>query len=153
MLILGKIALGMAAATVGATGLLCSEGFVNVNVVQHDRADHKHIHVIAPAILAPIAVRLVPVHQLNHAADKLDPWMPTVRAALDGLDDAPDMTLVEVSDPDDFVQVTKSGRSVVVDVANRDETVHVSAPLRAIDSTVEALASRSDDSQTEAASF
>jgi hypothetical protein len=152
MLVLGKIALGMAAATVGATGLLCSEGFVNVKVVGHGH-DHEHVHVIAPAILAPIIVRVAPVAQLNHAADKLDPWLPTVRAALDGLDNAPDMTLVEVSDPDDFVQVTKSDGSVVVDVANRDQSVHVSAPLRAIGSTVEALASRSDGSQTEAASF
>jgi hypothetical protein len=152
MLLLGKIALGMAGVTLAAGGVLCSEGFVNVNVSQHDR-DGKHIHVIAPAIIAPIAVRLVPASKLNHAGDQLQPYMPMVRAALDGLDNAPDMTLVEVSDSDEYVQVTKSGGSIVVDVANRDETVHVSAPLSAISSTIDGVASRSDGPRTETASF
>ena len=139
MILLGKIALGMMGAAVASAGLICSEGFVDVNVVQH-RDSPPHIHVIAPAMLAPIAVRLVPDEKLARASEQIQPWLPAVREALDGLLDAPDMTLVEVSDPDEYVHVAKYGGDIVVDVANGDETVHVSAPIRAIHSTVEALA-------------
>ncbi|HKQ86783.1 MAG TPA: hypothetical protein VJS43_08440 [Candidatus Acidoferrales bacterium] len=139
MILLGKIALGMMGAAVASAGLLCSEGFVDVNVVQH-RDSPPHIHVIVPAMLAPIAVRLVPDEKLARASEQIQPWLPTVREALDGLRDAPDMTLVEVSDPDEYVHVAKYGGDIVVDVADRGETVHVSAPIGAIYSTVEALA-------------
>lgn len=153
MLLLGKIALGMLGATVAGAGLLCSEGFinVNVNVNEHSRGDNHHIHVIAPALLVPIAVHLVPGDKLAKASDQIRPLLPSIHAALDGLADAPDLTLVEVSDPNEFVQVSKVGGSVVVDVAERDETVHVSVPLSTFGSAAEALADAS--SGTDAASF
>ncbi|MGH9572004.1 MAG: hypothetical protein ACRD40_00525 [Candidatus Acidiferrales bacterium] len=139
MILLGKIALGMVGTALAGAGLLCSEGFVDVNVVQR-RDSPPHIHVIAPAMLAPIAVRLLPDEKLARASEQIQPFLPTIRAALDGLSDGPDMTLVEVSDPNEYVHVAKYGGDIVVDVANRGETVHVSAPIRAIGSTVEALA-------------
>lgn len=139
MILLGKIALGIAGFAVAGAGMLCSEGFVDVNVVQH-RDSPPHLHVIAPAMLAPIAVRLVPNDKLADASEKLRPWLPTIRAALDSLRDSPDLTLVEVSDPDEYVHVEKRYGDIVVDVANRKETVHLSVPIRAIHSTVEALA-------------
>jgi prephenate dehydrogenase len=43
------------------------------------------------------------------------------------------------------VLVTKDGGSVVVDVTDRDETVHVSTPIRAIESTIEQVAAASPD--------
>jgi len=151
MLLIGKIALGMVGATVAGAGLLCSEGFVDVNVVQH-RDSPPHIHVIAPAMLAPIAIRLVPDKKLARASQQIQPWLPTIRAALDGLRNSPDLTIVEVSNSEEYVQVAKIGGEIVVDVANRDDTVHVSVPLRALDSSVSALASVSPGSD-EAASF
>jgi hypothetical protein len=45
------------------------------------------------------------------------------------------------------VLVTKSGGSVVVDVTDKDKIVHVSAPLRAIESTVEQVAAASPETQ------
>lgn len=138
MILLGKIALGMFGAVVAGAGLLCSEGFVDVNVMQH-RDSPPHIHVIAPAMLAPIAVSLMPNGKLADAREQIRPWLPTIRAALDGLRDAPEMTLVEVSDPDEYVNVAKRNGEIVVDVANREETVHVSVPIRAIHSTVDAV--------------
>jgi hypothetical protein len=139
MILLGKIALGMVGAAVASAGLLCSEGFVDVNVVQR-RDSPPHIHVIAPAMLVPIAVRLVSNEKLAEASERIQPWLPAIHAAMDGLSDSPDMTLVDVSDPDEYVTVTKEGGDIVVDVADRDETVHVSAPIRAIRSTADALA-------------
>jgi len=71
--------------------------------------------------------------------------MPTVRAALDQLRAGEDITLVEVREPGQHVLVTKDGGSVVVDVADKDETVHVSTPIRAIESTLEQVAAASPD--------
>jgi prephenate dehydrogenase len=48
--------------------------------------------------------------------------------------------LVEVKEPGEHVRVAKEGGSIVVDVEEKDETVHVSTPIRAISSTVEQLA-------------
>lgn len=148
MLLLGKIALGMLGATVAGTGLLCSQGFINVNVNEHARNDSHHIRVIAPALLVPIAVHLVPGGKLARASDQIRPLLPSIRAALDGLSDAPDLTLVEVNDPNEFVQVSKIGGSIVVDVADGDETVHVSVPLSTVGSTTEALCAASTSIDT-----
>ena len=69
--------------------------------------------------------------------------MPAIRAALEGLRDSGDLVLVDVKEPGQHVEVEKSGGSIVVDVDDASETVHVSAPIRAISSTVEQLAGRS----------
>jgi hypothetical protein len=159
MILLGKIALGFGFTAVAGAGLVCSEGFVNVNVVRHNvrHGDGPaHIHLIAPAIIAPVVARLMPDHKLADAANKLRPFLPTVRAALEGLEDAPDMTLVEVSNRDEYVHVEKDGGSIIVDVSNEEANVHVSVPIGAIESTVSAIAANADatsDRETASASF
>ena len=72
--------------------------------------------------------------------------MPTIRAALDGLRDSDDVVFVEVKEPGEHVEVAKSGRSIVVDVDDAGETVHVSTPIRAISSTIDQLAAASSNS-------
>ncbi|MGH9718506.1 MAG: hypothetical protein ACRD4R_17495 [Candidatus Acidiferrales bacterium] len=142
MLLLGKIVLGMAGAGLASAGVLCSEGFVRVKVIEKEAQGH-HISVIAPAILAPIAVHLAPRRDLAQDAQEIQPYMPVIRAAVAALSDSNDMVFVEVKEPGEHVQVSKSGGSVVVDVDNAAETVHVSAPIRAISSTIEQLVSTS----------
>jgi hypothetical protein len=142
MVLLGKIALGLAGVTVTGIGLLCSEGFVDVKVVE-TRPEVHHVYVVAPAILAPIGMHFVPKRHLQEAAEEIQPYLPTVRAALEELRASEDMTLVEVTEPDEHVRVAKSGGSIVVDVKDKDETVHVAVPIRAISSTIEELAAAS----------
>jgi hypothetical protein len=160
MILFGKIVLGMAGVGLAGASVLCSDGFVNVNVIAK-QPQGPHIHVIAPAMLAPIAVRLAPVAvRLSSPAARVaspavspDPqcvmaqaqWqirekLPFIDAALADLRDADDFTLVEVDAPGEHVQVSKSGSSIVVDVDNADATVHVSAPIRALASTINQLA-------------
>ena len=143
MVLLGKIALGMFGTVVAGVGLICSEGFIEVNVVTK-QPDQHHVVVIAPAMLVPIAAHFIPPDKLHHGARELKQYMPTVRAALEGLDDADDVTLVEVTEPGQHVVVKKEGGSVIVNVVDRDETVYVSTPIRAIESTVEQVANASD---------
>ena len=146
MVLLGKIALGLTGVMVTGVGLLFSEGVVEVKVVEKQPEVH-HIFVVAPAILAPIGMRFVPRHHLYEAAEQLRPHLPEIRAALEGLREADDMTFVDARDHDQHVQVMKSGGSIVVDVHDKDESVYVSVPIRAISSTVEELAAASPATQ------
>jgi hypothetical protein len=138
MILLGKIALGMTGMVFAGVGVLCSEGFVQVKVIQK-QADGHHINVIAPAVLGPVAAHFVPQSKLEDASLKLRPWLPVVDATLDGLRETDDVVLVDVTEPDEHVTVRKSGGSIVVDVDDPNETVHVSAPLRAISGTVDQI--------------
>jgi hypothetical protein len=145
MILLGKVALGVVGVAVAGVGLLCSEGMIEVNVVERQPEAH-HVYVLAPAALVPMAVHFIPSRKFGHASAQLQPWMPTIRAALEELRETDDVTLVDVTEPGQHVIVAKKGGSVVVDVNDHDETVHVSAPIRAIASTVEQVAAASDDS-------
>ena len=147
MILLAKIALGMAGASLAGAGVLCSEGVVNVKVIEKQPRG-LHLHVIAPAMLAPIAVHLAPQHCLAQAARQVQPYMPEIRAAMEGLRESDDIVLVEVKEPGQHVEVAKSGGSIVVDVDDAGETVHVSAPLRAISSTIEELAAADSSSHS-----
>jgi len=139
MRLLGKIALGIAGVGLAGAGVLCSEGLVHVKVVEKQPQGF-HLNVIAPAMLAPIALHFVPSRDLAPATSQIQPYMPTIRAALDGLRDTEDIVLVDVTEPGQHVHVSKSGGSIIVDVDDSDATVHVSTPIRAISSTVEQLA-------------
>jgi hypothetical protein len=146
MILIGKIALGFAAATFAGVGLLCSEGFVEVNVIEHQPEAH-HIFVVAPAMLAPIGMHFVPKRHLEQAARQIQPWMPVIRTALEQLRETRDMTLVEVTDREEHVKVQKDGGSIIVDVVDKDDRVHVSVPIRAVSSTIEELAAASPATQ------
>jgi hypothetical protein len=144
MVLLGKVALGIAGTALAGVGLICSEGMIEVNVVEKQPEAH-HVYVLAPAMLVPIGTHFIPSRKLSQAAAELRPWMPTIRAALEQLRAGEDMTLVDVREPGQHVLVTKDGGSVVVDVTDKDETVHVSTPIRAIESTIEQVAAASPD--------
>ena len=139
MILLGKVALGIVGTAVAGVGLLCSDGMVEVKVVERHPEVH-HVYVIAPAMLVPIGMRFATRRDLSHAAAQIQPWLPTIRAALDQLRETDDVILVEVKEPGEHVRVAKEGGSIVVDVEEKDETVHVSTPIRAISSTIEQLA-------------
>lgn len=139
MILLGKIALGIVGTAVAGVGVLCSEGMIEVKVVERQPEVH-HVYVIAPAMLVPIGMHFAPQRDLSRAAAQIRPWLPTIRAALDQLRESDDVTLVEVKEPGEHVRVAKEGGSIVVDVQDENETVHVSTPIRAISSTIEQLA-------------
>jgi hypothetical protein len=138
MIVLAKIALGMAGLGVAGVGVLCSEGVVNVKVAEK-QPNGVHFHVIAPAMLAPMAMRVAPQRALAEAARQIQPNLPVIQAALDGLRDSDDIVLVEVRGPDEYVEVQKAGRSVIVDVDDPSASVHVSVPIRAVSSTIDQL--------------
>ncbi len=139
MILLGKVMLGMAGVGLAGASILCSEGIVHVKVIEK-QPQGVHLNMFAPAMLAPIAVHVAPQREMAQAARQVQPYMPVIRAALDGLRDSDDVVLVEVNEPGEHVEVAKSGSSIIVDVNDEDATVHVSTPIRAVSSTVEQLA-------------
>ena len=139
MVILGKIALGMLGTVVAAGAIVSSEGMITVRV-REKAPKGTHVFVVAPAMLVPIGLHFVAKENLQEAAAQVRPWLPTIRVAIEELEKCDDSTFVEVVDPADHVRVAKSGGSIVVDVDDADETVHVSAPLRAVRHTIEQLA-------------
>ncbi len=139
MILLGKIALGVVGTAVAGVGLLCHDGMIEVNVVER-RPEVHHVYVIAPALLVPIGMHFAPRQDLSRAAAQIQPWMPTIRAALEQLRESDDVLFVEVREPGEHVRVAEQGGSIVVDVEDADDTVHVSTPIRAISGTIEELA-------------
>jgi hypothetical protein len=142
MILLGKIGLGLVGTALAGTGIICSEGMITVNVVERQPEKH-HVFVVVPAMLVPIGMHFVPREHLAESASEIQPWMPTIRAALDELRDSEDITFVEVNSAEQNVRVSKDGGSIVVDVNDAAETVHVSTPIRAMRSAIEELAAAS----------
>jgi len=139
MILLGKIVLGIASTAVAGASLLCSEGMIQVKVVEK-RPEGHHIRVMAPALLLPIGMHFAPKDGIREASAEIQPWLPTIRAALAQLRECDDFAFVEVNEPGRQVRVVKSGGSLVVDVDDEEESVHVSAPIRTLSSAVEELA-------------
>jgi hypothetical protein len=139
MILLGKVGLGIVGTALAGVGIVCSDGMISVNVETRQPEKH-HVFVVAPAMLVPIAMRFVPKDRLEQPAREIQPWMPTIRASLDALSESDDITLVEVKEAGQNVRVTKIGGSIVVDVNDENETVHVSTPIRAMESAIEELA-------------
>jgi hypothetical protein len=142
MILLGKVGLGIVGTALAGAGIICSEGMISVNVETRQPEKH-HVFVVAPAMLVPIAMHFVPKDRLGEQAREIQPWMPTIRAGLDALGESDDITFVEVKEPGQNVRVAKSDGSIVVDVNDNDETVHASAPIRAMASAIEELAAAS----------
>ncbi|MCU1269264.1 MAG: hypothetical protein JWN74_558 [Acidobacteriaceae bacterium] len=139
MIFLAKLGIGaLGTALVGAAAL-SSEGFIYVNVLEHQPGG-THINVLVPAALVPATLRFVPNHHLAKASQQLRPYLPAIDAAIPALNDSPDGVLVEVADPGEHVLITKRDGSIVVDVNDAGETVHVSVPLRAAQSAIHQIA-------------
>ena len=137
-MIIGKVAMGMMGTVLVGGAMLCSDGFVSVRVNQRAR-EGSHIFFVVPGALAPLGMKFIPREHWIEVEKEVQPYLPGIRAAVEGLSEYPDTTFVEVIDPSNHVRVHKSGDSIVVDVDDPDETVHVSVPFRTVKSVVREL--------------
>jgi hypothetical protein len=128
----------MSTALVGGAAL-CSEGFIHVKV--HEKhPGGTHLNLIVPAALVPATLSFVPKQHLAQASHDLQQYLSIIDAAVPALEDCPDGVLVEVRDPGEHVLITKSGGSLVIDVNDPGDEVHVSVPLRAAQSSIHQIA-------------
>jgi hypothetical protein len=130
MIFLAKLGVGVLGTALVGGAALSSEGFIHVKV-HENQADGTHLNLIVPAAAVPIALSFVPGDNLRDASKELREYMPIIDAAIPALRECPDGVLVEVQDATDHVLITKSGGSVLIDVTDPGEDVHVSVPLRA----------------------
>ncbi len=121
MIFLAKLGVGVLGTALVGGAALSSEGFIHVKVDEKE-ADGHHINLIVPA------------------AQNLRANMAIIDAALPALEQCPDGVFVEVVDPGEHVLIAKSGGSIVIDVNDPNETVHVSVPLRAAESAIHEIA-------------
>ena len=90
--------LGATGQALIAGGIVSSQGFVHVRVVEK-KENGTHLRLVLPAAAVPIALRLVPSRRLAEAARNVWPWLPAINAAATRLADGPDVSLVEVTEP------------------------------------------------------
>lgn len=139
MILFAKLGVGVIGAALVGGAALSSEGFIHVKV--HERQPGgTNINLIVPAALVPATLKFIPNHHLADASENVRPYLPIIDAAVPALNDCPDGVLVEVVDPGEHVLITKSGGSIIVDVNDSGETVHVSVPLRAAQSAIHEIA-------------
>src|SRR5215470_13879143 len=139
MILLAKLGIGVLGTAVVAGAAISSEGFIHVRV--HEKhPGGTNLTLIVPAAVVPVALHFVPKKDLDHAPDNLQQALPIIDAAIPELQRCKDGVLVEVIDPGEHVLISKSGGSIVIDVNDHDETVHVSVPLSAVRSSLHQIA-------------
>lgn len=139
MVLLGKIALGFGATVLLAGAYTFRQGLVRVDV--DESGPHgSHVHVWAPAAAVPMAVHFIPSRAMTRAGEHAGKFMPLVHAVAKELQNYPEADLVEVRDGKDYVHVRTHNGSLLIDVEEPGETVHVACPLATIDDVSRELA-------------
>lgn len=117
--------------TLVLAGIVADAGFIGVRI-HEKKPDGTNLRLYVPAALVPLGMKLAPERELERAMSQAREFLPAMRIAAEQLERIPDGLLVEVSSPREHVLIVKSGGSLVVDVDDAGETVHVSVPLRMV---------------------
>jgi hypothetical protein len=127
-MLLANLALGVGATIVFAGMYTMRDGVMRVDA---DGRDGRHVHVWVPAAIVPMAMHVVPRHNLAHAAEQARPWLPTLRALTKELEKYPNAEFVDVREADEnqHVRISTHNGKLLIDVDAPDEHVHVACPL------------------------
>ena len=132
MLLLAKIALGLASTVAFAAIYTFREGLIRVDVDEY-RSDGSHVHLWVPAAVVPVALRFAPKDHLQNAAENIKPWIPTIRQLAKELEKYPEANLVEVVNGTDQVQIRTHAGKLQIDVREPGESVHVAIPISTLE--------------------
>ena len=127
-MLLANLALGVGATIVLAGAYTFHDGVMRVD---EDNSNGRHVRVWAPAAIVPMAMHFVPRHNMQHAAEQVRPWLPTLRALTKELEKYPNAEFVDVrdNDGDQHVRISTHNGKLLIDVDQPDEHVHVACPL------------------------
>ena len=127
-MLLANLALGVGATMVLAGAYTFHDGVMRVD---EDNSNGRHVRVWAPAAIVPMAMHFVPRHNMQHAAEQVRPWLPTLRALTKELEKYPNAEFVDVrdNDGDQHVRISTHNGKLLIDVDQPDEHVHVACPL------------------------
>ena len=142
MLLLGKIALGLGTTVAVAGVYTFHQGILRIDVDEHGKGG-SHVHIWAPAAVAPMALRFVPKRYLEQGSEQAREGLPIARAIVHELRHYPNTNFVEVQDGDQHVRVGTVDGKIRVEVTDPDENVHVLVPL----STIEDVLSQHEANQ------
>lgn len=117
--------------TLVVAGIVADAGMIGVRV-HEKKPDGTNLLLYVPAVLVPLGMKIAPERQLESAMRRAKEFLPAMRIVAEELERMPDGLLVEVLSPREHVMIVKSGGSLVVDVDNDRETVHVSVPLQMV---------------------
>jgi hypothetical protein len=143
MILLAKIGVGFLSTAMVAGAAVSSEGFIHIKV-HEKKADGTNLSLIVPAALVPATLHFLPRAHLKDASANIRPYLPIIDAAIPALEDCPDGVFVEVKDPQEHVLIQKVSGSIVIDVNDHEEIVHVSVPLRAAQSSIHQIAANGE---------
>jgi hypothetical protein len=129
-MLIAKLALGLGGTMVLAGAYTFHEGVIRVD---ERHTDGRHVQVWFPAAVVPMAMHFVPRHHLQHAAEQVGPWLPTLRALTKELEKYPEAQLVEVQAPEAHVNVHTHDGKLLIDVSAPEDEVHVACPLAMMD--------------------
>lgn len=139
MVLLAKVALGFGASVVLAGAYTFREGLLRVDVDESHR-NGSHVHLWVPAAMVPMAMHFVPRRKMLEVGEKAGPFMPLVHAVAKELQRYPEAELVEVIDGEQHVRIRTHNGSLLIDVDEPGEQVHVACPLATIDDVSRELA-------------
>ena len=141
-MLLAKLALGFCGTVAVAGAYTLHDGVMRVDV-DEDHSGGQHVHVWFPAAIVPIAMHVVPSRHFDHAAAKVGPWLPTIRAVTKALKKYPEAELIEVENANQHVRIRTHNGRLFIDVRDARETVHVACLLAMIEEVSSQLETKS----------
>ena len=137
---LAKIALGFLVTTVACSAYVLQDGLVHISV-DESTTRGRHLHLVVPAELAPIAAHFIPRQRLDDARQDLRDILPALKLSAIELAKLPDSVLIEVRDRTQHILIAKSGDGLSIVKESPREHVRVWIPLHAIYDTAGVLES------------
>ncbi len=119
------------AAAIAGGAFVYDLGAVYVSV-KEKKPGGEGVRLILPGAIAPMGVWLAPKDKLRKALKDAEPYLPALHAAAAELAACPDTTFIEVVGPQEEVYIAKEGSRLVIDVDDKNETVHISMPLETV---------------------
>ena len=114
-------------------------GFTGVAMVEVNEADGLHLMIPVPMLVAQTALSFAPEEVRYIECPEFAEYAQIASRVAKELRDAPDFTMVDVSDGDETVLVRKVKKDFVVEVrGNHGETVFVRVPVKGVEKMIQA---------------
>lgn len=144
IVLVGILAVLVLGAGILVAGTVASTGMLTVRVHESGPAG-VNLYIPVPANLVEATIEVAPVfarvagssdldRELDRVRAEIEPWLPALDRMLGEVHRMPDVTLVRVVGPNEYVAVEKRGDSLEVRVEEPGTRVDVVVPLRILDS-------------------
>jgi hypothetical protein len=121
-------------ATICAVGIVAWVDHAGMVVVRvHETCSGgSDVSIRVPAALVRAVIALSPRVCVGCATERVRDWRPLIQTVCRELKECGDFTLVESTDADESVHIAKEGTTLVVEVADDNEQVHISLPFQIV---------------------